>query len=169
MFTLFLIRHAKSSWDNFALSDKQRPLNSRGKKDASLMGQILSIKNEIASFIISSPAKRAFNTAKKIAKETGYHFKNIKKEKKLYLAEYNDFINIIKSFDDSHKNVFLISHNNGITNLANRISSTRIDNIPTCGIVKINFEINTWKEIKDNTGNIEYFIFPKMFKKSLIA
>ena len=164
MLTLFLIRHAKSSWKDDSLSDKDRPLNKRGKNDALLIGKELKKRNESAVLMISSPAKRAFKTAEKIAEETGYKTGKIETSEKLYMAGYNDFVDVIRGIHIDNKKVFIFSHNNGITDFANEISGSDIENIPTCGAVKINFDIKRWKDIKDSHGKLEYFIYPKMFK-----
>lgn len=164
MYVLFLIRHAKSSWDDPGLTDKERPLNKRGKTDAPLMGDILNSKNEQASLIISSPAVRAFKTAEIIAAKTGYKKSRIKADNKLYMADINDFINVIKKIPRENNSIMLFSHNYGITDFANFISDAKIENIPTCGIVKINFNMKNWENITESKGINEYFIYPKLYK-----
>lgn len=164
---LFLCRHAKSSWSEPGLADKERPLNERGKNDAPLMGNILKNKQEFPDLIISSPAKRALKTAKIIAEKLDYKTKNIEVNKNLYMAGINEFIDVISHINKEHKNVMLFSHNYGITDFANYISNSDIQNIPTCGIVKISFVIKNWQEIQNTKGNLQYFIYPKMFKNGI--
>ena len=164
---LFLCRHAKSSWSEPGLADKERPLNERGKNDAPLMGNILKNKQEFPDLIISSPAKRALKTAKLIAEKLDYKTKNIEVNKNLYMAGINEFIDVISHINKDHKNVMLFSHNYGITDFANYISNSDIQNIPTCGIVKISFVIKNWQEIQNTKGNLQYFIYPKMFKNGI--
>lgn len=164
---LFLCRHAKSSWSEPGLADKERPLNERGKNDAPLMGNILKNKQEFPDLIISSPAKRALKTAKIIAEKLDYKTKNIEINKNLYMAGINEFIDVISHINKEHKNVMLFSHNYGITDFANYISNSDIQNIPTCGIVKISFVIKNWQEIQNTKGNLQYFIYPKMFKNGI--
>lgn len=164
MLTLFLIRHAKSSWDNHGISDRDRPLNKRGKKDAPLMGEILHSKNESASLIISSPAKRALATSEFIAEKIGYNKHSIITEDRLYMADIKDFYEVIKKIPSVNESVMLFSHNYGITDFANHICDSKIENIPTCGIVKIKFNLTGWKDIAETRGKSEFFIFPKMFK-----
>lgn len=164
---LFLCRHAKSSWSEPGLADKERPLNERGKNDAPLMGNILKNKQEFPDLIISSPAKRALKTAKLIAEKLDYKTKNIEVNKNLYMAGINEFIDVISNINKDHKNVMLFSHNYGITDFANYISNSDIQNIPTCGIVKISFVIKNWQEIQNTKGNLQYFIYPKMFKNGI--
>lgn len=167
MMNLFLCRHAKSSWSEPGLADKERPLNERGKNDAPLMGNILKNKQEFPDLIISSPAKRALKTAKLIAEKLDYKTKNIEVNKNLYMAGINEFKDVISLINKDHKNVMLFSHNYGITDFANYISNSDIQNIPTCGIVKISFEFKIWQEIQNTKGNLQYFIYPKMFKNGI--
>lgn len=164
MLTLFLIRHAKSSWDEPGLSDKDRPLNKRGKKDAPMMGRILAEKNEIPELIYASTAERAYKTAAAIAEETGYKTSKIKKENSLYMAGTADFNNIISGTENKFKKIMVFSHNYGITDYANHLTNAGIENIPTCGVVKINFDFNDWVNIINQKGKMDYFIYPKMFK-----
>ena len=167
MLTLFLCRHAKSSWDEPGLSDKDRPLNARGKNDAPMMGRMLENREENPDLIISSPAERAFKTAKLISDELGYRQKDIIVDNRIYMAGIGDFIEVLKECRSKDKTIMIFSHNYGITDFANYISSSRIDNIPTCGIVKIKFEFSNWEKIKKEKGKLEYFIYPKMFKHGI--
>lgn len=164
MLTLFLCRHAKSSWAEPGLSDKERPLNERGKHDAPLMGEVLRNKPESADLIISSPAKRALKTAKLISDEIGYSRKEIITDDRLYMAGTHDFMNVIKECRDKYDTIMLFSHNYGITDFANYIGDSDIENIPTCGIVKIRLDFRNWEDVKKEKGKTEYFIYPKMFK-----
>ena len=167
MLTLFLCRHAKSSWAEPGLSDKERPLNERGKHDAPLMGKVLKNKPESADLIISSPARRALKTAKLISDEIGYCRKDIITDNRLYMAGTNDFINVIEECGDKYSSIMLFSHNYGITDFANYTGNSGIENIPTCGIVKIKFDFKNWGKIKKEKGKTEYFIYPKMFKHGI--
>lgn len=167
MLTLFLCRHAKSSWDEPGLSDKDRPLNARGKNDAPMMGRMLENREENPDLIISSPAERAFKTAKLISDEIGYRQKDIIVDNRIYMAGIDDFIEVLKECRNKDKTIMIFSHNYGITDFANYICSSRIDNIPTCGIVKIKFEFSNWEKIKKEKGKLEYFIYPKMFKHGI--
>ena len=167
MLTLFLCRHAKSSWDEPGLSDKDRPLNARGKNDAPMMGRMLENREENPDLIISSPAERAFKTAKLISDELGYRQKDIIVDNRIYMAGIDDFIEVLKECRSKDTTIMIFSHNYGITDFANYISSSRIDNIPTCGIVKIKFEFSNWEKIKKEKGKLEYFIYPKMFKHGI--
>jgi len=163
MRSLYLVRHAKSSWDFPELTDLKRPLNKRGKSDAPKMGKLLRKKDESPDLMISSPAKRAFGTARRIAKELGYPVKKIIKEESLYMADTEEFFSVIKDTPDKVDKLMLFAHNYGITYFANYISNSSIDNIPTCGLVRIDFDIDSWKDIEKHKGSLIYFEYPKKF------
>lgn len=161
MRTLYLVRHAKSSWAEPGLSDKDRPLNKRGKHDAPKMGSLLYAKGERPQLLISSPAKRAMSTAKRIAKELDYSAKKIICDDRLYMADVEDFYTVIKETEDNIDQLMFFSHNYGITYFANLITGGNIDNIPTCGVVRIDFDISSWKDIEGQKGKMVYFEYPK--------
>jgi phosphohistidine phosphatase len=164
MKSLYLVRHAKSSWDNPGLGDLERPLNKRGKEDAPKLGKLLLKNGDIPDMLLSSPAKRAFSTAKRIAGELDHSVKNIIKDETLYMADTEDFLNVIQSVPDSVTKLMLFGHNYGITYFANYISDSDIDNIPTCGAVRIDFEFESWKDICDKKGKLVFFEYPKKHK-----
>ena len=142
MKSLLLIRHAKSSWDDLSIPDQERPLNERGKRDAPLMAErLLNRKVKIDAFI-SSPAKRARKTAEAFAKTFGQGKKDILVKEVLYGAGEIEFEEIIASLPDDYKIVAIFSHNPGITDFANTLTSNRTDNIPTAGIFAVQAEVD---------------------------
>lgn len=167
MYSLYLVRHGKSSWAELGLKDSSRPLNRRGKHDAPMMGKLLKNMGEIPDLIVSSPAKRAFTTAKYIAGETGYKENNIIIYDSLYMADTSNFINVIEKVNKDINRLMLLSHNYGITNFANFISNSNIHNIPTCGIVKINFDFDSWEKINNEKGKLEFFEYPKKYPNGI--
>ena len=158
------MRHAKSSWDNPGLTDSERPLNKRGKKNAPFMGKLLKKMNEIPELIISSPAVRAYKTAKKAAKKIDYPSDKIVKDEKLYMAGTNDFLSVIGNTKPVIDKLMLVSHHPGIAQFANFIAGTNIENIPTAGIVRIDFDTNSWDEIPRMKGRLIFFEYPKKYK-----
>lgn len=157
---LFLIRHAKSSWKDSNISDFERKLNARGKKNAPEMGKRLRKRHFVPDLIISSPAKRAISTAKLIAEEVGYDHKDIRIEAKLYEASYEGFLSVIHSIGEEFTNVFIVGHNPTITEVINELGDHRIDNAPTCCVTGIGFNAVHWNEIVYR-GSTFYFDFPK--------
>lgn len=167
MRSLILIRHAKSSWASPELPDKERPLNGRGKHDAPMMGKLLHKSGINPDLIITSPAKRARSTAKKIAAELGYKESAIKVDDKLYMAGTGDFIDVIKDVKDKVKTLIIFSHNYGITDFANYLCNSDIDNIPTCGAAGIELDIDSWDKIKNEKGILRFFEYPKKYPNGL--
>jgi phosphohistidine phosphatase len=162
MKTLFLVRHAKSSWKDSSIDDTDRPLNKRGKRDAPFMGELLKEKVVNPDLVISSPAKRASKTAQIIAEQIGYSKKDIIYAEEIYEASSRELVDFIKKIDDKYNSVMLFGHNPGFTMLNNFLSKQYIDNIPTCGIVALEFN-NTWKEIDKNTAKMIFFDYPKRY------
>lgn len=165
MKALYLIRHAKSSWDNPGLSDFDRPLNDRGQRDAPRMGKQLKEREVAPDLMLSSPAKRAITTCKEIAKILGYEKDRIKTDKRIYHADEEELLQVLSELSENQEVVVLVGHNPGFTNFANSLFKEHIMNIPTCGIVAGKLKIKSWKEIKAGCGKLEFFDFPKKHKK----
>ena len=160
---LFLVRHAKSSWKFPDLSDAERPLNKRGKRDAPFMGKVLFEKNIKPNLFMSSPAVRAYDTANTIAKEIGFPENEIEISEIMYHGYIKDFIVSLKSADENANSLMMFGHNPGITEFSNYLSDKYLDNIPTCGIVEIDLRIETWNEIDEDCGTFVNFEFPKKY------
>ena len=162
MLTLFLIRHAKSSWDNPAMADFDRPLNERGKLNAPFMGKKMVERGEKPQLLVSSTAKRAFSTAKRFAKELTYDEHKIVRVDELYHAPVEAWLKIVNAFDSTQaKTIMCFGHNNGITEFLNYLTDGDIENMPTCGIAKIQFEFDKWEMVSKGTGELIYFDYPK--------
>ena len=154
MKTLFLIRHAKSSRDDPALADKDRPLNDRGKRDAPKMGKRLAKRNVAPDLILSSPATRALKTAQIIAKKLDYKRKNILVNDRLYAVEANELLDVLRKLGDIVECAVLIGHNPELTELAHRLSS-KINRMPTCAVAEFTFDAKSWSRIgKDKPVNV---------------
>ncbi len=163
MKTIFLVRHAKSSWSTPSLEDFDRPLNNRGKRDAPFMGDVLFRKNIFPQLIISSPALRAITTAKIIAEKLNYPVKNIIKNKNIYEAGALDILEVVKKTDDKIESLMIVGHNPGLTDLVNLISDNRLDNLPTSGIVCLKKDTNNWNEF-DKGCSFAFIEYPKKYK-----
>jgi phosphohistidine phosphatase len=161
MKTLYLVRHAKSSWKYPRLDDFERPLNKRGRKNAPFMGSILKKLKVAPDIIISSPANRAATTARIIADTIDYPLEKIRYEETIYATSEYDLLQVIQQLDDAVSQAMLVSHNPAITDLANSIGDTAISNIPTSGVCCINLDISSWAKIGDQRGKLKFFDFPK--------
>ena len=154
MKTLFLIRHAKSSWDDRTLSDKDRPLNDRGRRDAPKMGERLAKRRVKPDLILSSPATRALTTAEIIAKKLDYDGRNIVVNDRLYAVEADKLLDVIRQLDDRAERVMLIGHNPELTELAHRLAS-KITHLPTCAVAEFAFDSKSWTRIgKDKPAKV---------------
>lgn len=161
---LYLIRHAKSSWDDLDLKDFDRPLNERGKKDAPRMGKRLKEKEIYPDIMLCSPAKRALETCKAIAKVLSFPEEKIKTDKRLYHANEDQLLKVVKEIEDlkdKEEVVMIFGHNPGLTHFANSFLSENIDNIPTCGVVGSKVSVKSWKEVRFGSGEMKFFDFPK--------
>ena len=143
MKTLILVRHAKSSWDEAGLSDTERPLNERGKKDAPEMAKRLRKRGLAIDAFVSSPAERAFRTARYFVKEFESKKEDIQLEKTLYGALPAQFNNVVTALKDKWHTAALFSHNPGITAYANTLTSVSTDNIPTCGVFAVQAAVDS--------------------------
>ena len=158
---LYLIRHAKSSWSEPGLRDFDRPLSSRGKVDAPFMGKRLARHGVRPSLIFASPAKRTRKTAQYIAESVGYPTKDIVFFEAIYEAGVDDLLRTIAQAMDEAENLFLVGHNYSITDLAESLTGKSLGNVPTGGIVGIEFSAEKWSEILPGTGKLLFFDYPK--------
>ena len=163
MKTIYLVRHAKSSWRDFGIEDKNRPLNKRGENDAPLMGKYLKKINIKPSIIISSPAKRALTTAKIIATEIDYEKKKIIIDETLYLATSEELFAFVSKFNNDLNSVMIVGHNPGITEFLIQLCNENIENMPTCSVACIEFPTDNWNNINNQNGNLKFFEYPKNF------
>ena len=161
MKTLYLARHAKSSWKFPGLDDFERPLNKRGRKNAPFMGKILKKLKVAPNLIISSPANRAAMTARIIAHKIKYPLDEIRYSEAIYEFSANAVIQVIKQIDNTVDQVMLVGHNPALTDLANYFSGEPISNIPTCGIFCVDLDISSWAKIIEHCGKLIFFEFPK--------
>jgi phosphohistidine phosphatase len=161
MKTLYLLRHAKSSWDDPELDDFERPLNKRGKRDAPEMGGRLRRRGVSPDLLLSSPARRALSTARTIARKIGYERSEIATDERLYLASPGLLLEIVREQKADLGSVMLFGHNPGFTRLANLLTGERIDNVPTCGFVEIALAGAGWPATDPESGRLVHFDFPK--------
>jgi len=158
--TLFLVRHAKSSWDDTALPDKERSLADRGKRDAPIMGKRLAKRQVRPDLILSSPARRAFSTAEIIAKELNYRAKDIVVDDRLYATDAETLLGVIGELSDKLKCVMLFGHNPEFTELAQRLSNESVL-MTTCVVAQLTFESTSWSSI-GSTKPVEVLLdYPK--------
>jgi len=162
MKTLLVVRHAKSSWTDLDLADHKRPLNGRGRRDAPYMASVAFEKEQSLDLLVSSPAKRAFTTAKHFRKVFGMNKEDLWKDQRLYLASPDEMLGVIQEIPDEYNKIAIFSHNPGTTQLANLVSETNIENVPTCGVVKIVSEAEHWCDVQPSNARLADFYYPKL-------
>ncbi len=161
MKNLFLVRHAKSSWDA-PLQDFDRPLTNEGIKAAHLVSSNISAYIPKTYVIYSSPAKRASETAVIFAQNISFPIESITYKDELYTFNGNQLENFVKTIGDNYQNIILFGHNGAITDFVNKFGDNYIDNVPTAGFVALAFEVNNWQDIEKS--KIVKRIFPKDLK-----
>jgi len=160
MKSVLLIRHAKSSWDSTVPKDFDRPLNERGLRDAPAMAKRLLAKNIDIDAFITSTANRAITTCTFFAKAYGKE-KAIITNRDLYNAPAQVFGRAVKNADDNINTIAIFAHNPGITDFANSLTNTKVDDMPTCGIFAVQADIEDWKDFEKATKTFWFFDYPK--------
>jgi phosphohistidine phosphatase len=159
MKTLFILRHAKSSWDNPDWSDFERPLNSRGLDAARFIGGLIYERQLAPQIIISSPAKRAKQTAV-LVKELAEISKPIIFDERIYEASPLALFNLIREFDAKYESVLIVGHNPGFENLVRMLTGENIS-MPTAALVRINLDVENWHELGTVSNELEFLIRPR--------
>ena len=161
MKTLTIFRHAKSSWEYPDLSDHDRPLNNRGNRDAPKMGKRLKAAGIRPSLIVSSPANRAWTTARIVARTIAYPVEFLQREPKLYHAGVNRIFDVIAAQDDGFNSIMIVSHNPGLTDFANHLVPNLTDNIPTAGFVSVLVDSDDWDLRVRRSVKLLIYDYPK--------
>lgn len=161
MRTIYLIRHAKSSWDDEDLEDFERPLNERGRNDAPEMGRRLKLAGVKPGIILSSPALRAIATARKIAEILNFPCQDILVDSKLYEASEKEILNAISKQNNELVSMLVIGHNPGMHLLCKKFGAVDLEYFPTCAIGGFRFDSDYWKDLEKMKGSMIYHDFPR--------
>jgi len=160
MKTIILVRHSRATKMMLKIEDIDRPLVEDGVEDANKMGSWLKKNKHIPDLFITSPAVRAYSTAMIFARTLDYQLNKIKINKKLYESGVDGFLDVISSVKDEFDSVILFGHNPDITFTANLLSNGFGGDLPTSGIVAIEFKVNKWEEVNDSNGTLKFFKHP---------
>ena len=160
--TLYLVRHAKSSWANLSGGDHARPLNERGRANAPAMAERLRLRGVKLDRLITSSAQRTKETGRFLAKGLRVESPQVEEEDELYGADVADWIRLIQKLNESWQTVMMIGHNPTLTELAHEFGRTDILNVPTCGVLECQFEGEFWGNFGDQLRELKVrFDFPK--------
>ena len=162
MKTLHLLRHAKSSWNRPELSDRERGLNKRGKRDAPRMGEALAGRMSAVEILVS-PARRAQLTLGGLC--DGWpalrQLRHVTDEG-LYTFSADDLFVWLQERDDARAEIFVIGHNPALTDLSNAlVADEGLANLPTAGYLELDLHIDHWRDIRQGCGRISYSLFPR--------
>jgi len=160
-YQLFLLRHAKSDWSTQGQKDFDRELAPRGNLDAPRMGRKLYELGVSPDLIIASTAIRAKYTAQYIAEQLKFDTEKIEFNEEIYEASLRTLLHVINNLPEETKKVMLVGHNPGLTYLAEFLTKKEIGTIPTCGVVSLEFNVDSWAEISGGLADMKWFIFPK--------
>ena len=162
MKTVYLIRHAKSSWDYPHLDDRDRPLKGRGIRDAHLMAALFQEVQPVPA-MVSSPATRALHTAMIFARNFAQTLDYVQTDEVLYDISVSQLISYLRKSPESMESVMVFGHNPTITAFLNRCVDLRIENVPTSGVACLRFDVGVWKDL-DFEAELLFFDFPKNHK-----
>jgi phosphohistidine phosphatase len=161
---VIIVRHAKTISYNYD-NDIERELTERGEEDAEIISHELKKSNISADLIISSPAKRAKQTAEIYAKTLDYPKKSIRFEKKLYSGKSpENFLKMLQELEDEKNTIFVFGHNPSVYYYMNWLMRDFTDDVPTCSTVGIDFDVNSWEDLKEKSGSLGLRLIPDMFR-----
>ncbi|MFY0642914.1 MAG: histidine phosphatase family protein [Bacteroidia bacterium] len=161
---LFLMRHAKSSWDQPYADDHSRSLNKRGRRDAPIMASKIKESGLIPDLILSSDSRRTIETSKPLLNVLGPI--DISYTPELYLASMQEIVHLVQKQDNNLDSLMILAHNPGITYAFNALSNSKIDNMPTSAVACIKYDDEDFAEISiDTPSTLEFLYYPKMFNQ----
>lgn len=164
---LFFVRHAKSDWGSEFLKDIDRPLNERGYTDAYFMSRWFLKNKSLPELIISSSATRALSTAMIFMRTFDFNLDNFTILPNVYESSVANLISIIQKQNNNTKSIMIFGHNPSITQTSNFLTDdVFFDNVSTCGIVNLKFEIENWNKVEEKKGKLGFYQFPKDFKNT---
>ena len=159
MKSVILIRHIKSDWSNL-LADFDRPIREDKKEEAKSIAKLIQKDNAVPHYMITSPAKRTMQTTKLFCKVWDIDKKQVEENPALYECTAQEILKVIQGGDENYKRIAIVCHNPAITDFANRYSNGDIDNVPTSGTLRIEFDVKHWKDI-NQAGKLIWFLYPR--------
>lgn len=163
MKSLYLLRHAKSSWKDETMLDIERPLNSRGRKASQLVGGFLKKEKIIPDLILCSSAVRARQTTD-IVMEAAKLSTDLRFDERIYEAGSLRLLEVVRQIEKSKKNVLLVGHNPGLEGFLELLTGT-VKTIPTGTLSKVVLKASNWADISDEVGTLDWIVKPKQLPK----
>ena len=156
MKNLYLLRHAKSSWDDFALKDFDRPLSTRGIQDAELMGNYFKSKRKVLDLVLSSPSKRTEETLEHFFIKTS---QNIIFNESIYHSSEQNIYSVIKDVEKNINSLMIVGHNPSMHEFSESFSGQFIEKFSTCSLASFEFD-DEWLNVCENLGTLTEFKIP---------
>lgn len=173
MLTLSLLRHAKSSWKNPSLPDRERPLAARGIADAPLMGRAITERGIDPELVLCSSARRTVDTLSLVLPELKVE-PSVVYEDALYHASAAEMLHRLRDVQPGANRVMMVGHNPDIQRLAldligsgpKHMRNHLMEKYPTAGLVVINFTAGLWSSVDINSGALNQFLVPRELRAS---
>ena len=159
--TLYLVRHAKSSWTDMTLGDFDRPLNSRGLRDAPEMGRRMKLRNIRPDLVLCSPARRTRQTVELLLRELGVSNAAVQFVEAIYEASIADLLHLVRSIPDPVNSAMIVGHNPSIGCLVDQLSGQRLERMPTCAVATLEADTDHWKAFGSQTARLIDFDYPR--------
>jgi len=159
MKTLYLLRHAKSSWDDHSLPDFERPLNERGRRAAPFIGQLMRDRGLLPDVVFCSPARRAVETAKLVIEASG-HDRELNYDERIYEASPQRLSEVTRGIDDIYGSAMIVGHNPGIEGFI-RFLTGALEPMPTAAVAVLELSVDTWKDICEGCGCVAEVLRPR--------
>ncbi len=166
---LYIIRHAKSSWEEVDLDDMVRPLSNKGKTASLVLGNWMNHQKIKPDYIITSPATRALHTAINLSTWVEFPIAKLDIDSRIYFGNLKMITEKLSQLDQSLKpihKVLLIGHEPLLSDLIYKLTKDELDKFPTASLYSISWNVNTWEEAMLQLGAKIDFINPKVLMKS---
>jgi phosphohistidine phosphatase len=158
--TIYLIRHAASTWSETIGDDIARILTEEGKLQAEAMGTVLAENNIKPDLMLASPATRAKTTAEIIAAAVGYAADQVEEDSTIYQATARKLLEVINAQDDRYTSLALVGHNPAISRIVAYLTQYSLENMPPAGMACLEFEQESWAFVSMATGTFKWFEAP---------
>ena len=164
MKTLYLLRHAKSSRDDSALEDHDRPLSRRGKLDCPLIAKTISELEIPIEHIYCSPARRTRSTLRRIRQDITLPLPEHQLDDNLYTFDHEPLLDWLKERKQSEDNILLVGHNPAFEDLAELLTGRDLGHVPTCGFLELNLRVEYWDQLRAGCGELKHFLRPRQLR-----
>jgi len=161
---LYLLRHAKSDWDASHHTDRDRPLNKRGRGAARVIGRFLAQIDEIPEVVRTSPATRARTTAQ-IAVEAGSWSRPVEEEPRLYEARVDEMLDVVRDCQDDAGSLLIVGHDPVGPQFLQRMVGGGAFRIPTAAVARMDLGVRSWRETAFGDATLRWLVTPKLLAK----